>query len=537
MKAKIDQNQTEKNDNIFENKNEPDHKFNEIECLDKNLNEEKNSEMVKNQDSLSINKENTVNIKRLKINNSDNDKIQNNDKTQNDYQRITISEFKINHKIIKNKNIFIVADLINDIEYSVNDQKEKTTLLKNIINESIDTFNNLVSSKFDKHTEIKLINISKIIISNDDLLRIFLEISTHEALKFVLKNNNYKKKIFANYENLLIECIMNKENINDYILVLKDLSLIRPMLILMNLRFCDIDPGFIKSNIFKYVSNLNYEIVLNALEIIFKGKNSNILEINSYSDDLIKIFMKRAILDDIGMMILYILGIRVHELSPDIFYIDPVIFSSHFKIIEPNFQMVLALAKEIKRYKFPESVFENNASIKDDYMYDRERVSSKTKNFITKPEKFRFKPSAEKMINIFREVKYEEKQVTELITMILDTLDIEEIGKRNKIIFIRILKLFQCDKNFFYRISELIANEKNIEVVLELIEVLKNSKYKHLIEDMRYDQNLKRLLLRIYPINMGDKEFYKSLLNEFKGLSEVMVLLEYYHLETVFLLS
>lgn len=451
---------------------------------------------------------------------------------------IKISEFKKNPSVIRNTGFNTVLSLLDDISYAVNDQKERLFLLKAAIGESMDMINCLGEHGANPNGLGRFL---KIVIANTEMMTVFIRTSSPEILKYALKlihldkNNSdfFKKK---ENENILIDCLNDKNQINKYVHVLDEFCLIRPMLILVNHRFDDIDKNFIRTKIYKYIRNNDYEIILNALEIILKAKSENIIDIDLYADDLINVFMERCLLDDIGIYIIYILGPRIENMTKDIFFIDPVMFSSHYQIRSPTFSMILALAKEIEWYRFSDSVFEDNGDqfSKIDTVH-KTLVLNRTKNNHFACCKYKFKPSAMKIINLFKACQYDDKQITELLTMILDFLDSETLGKRNKTIYIRILGLFQGDKHFFYRICEFIANEKNIDVALEMVQVLKKSKYKEFIEKMKDNQKLKRLLLRIYPVNLVDKVFYRSLVDFYRDLPETDVILEYYKLNYTFL--
>lgn len=94
-------------------------------------------------------------------------------------------------------------------------------------------------------------------------------------------------------------------------------------------------------------------------------------------------------------------------------------------------------------------------------------------------------------------------------------------------------RLYIMDYKIFIHLCIKIANEPLFENCKFYIEALKKYKKINVIDEWRVNKKMKRLLLRIYPLLMKDKEWYSNLIhdmqNEWRG--ECLIIKDYYGLD------
>jgi hypothetical protein len=136
------------------------------------------------------------------------------------------------------------------------------------------------------------------------------------------------------------------------------------------------------------------------------------------------------------------------------------------------------------------------------------------------------KPTVFKLINFLRKARDDKEK------SILEVIKLFQIDKE---VFIYILSNFEffsydtklslvfvfkdpVDTEIFEKYCEVIKNEKDFEVLKTILVNLKDRKvYFPIIEEWKSNLKLTKLLIRIYPLGMKDKEFYFEI---FKNCNE-----------------
>jgi ribosomal protein S18 len=157
-------------------------------------------------------------------------------------------------------------------------------------------------------------------------------------------------------------------------------------------------------------------------------------------------------------------------------------------------------------------------------------------NFLPKLVEIGFEPKKETvfdLVDILKDVRGEnEKFILELIRsfsmdkeMTIYILNhFEYFSFSTKLRIVSILK-GPIDLKIFVKYCEIIGNEENFEVLKCILEDLKERKvYFPIIEQWKSNTKLTKLLIRIYPLGMKDKEFYDVILEKCNEEEKNMIL-------------
>lgn len=112
--------------------------------------------------------------------------------------------------------------------------------------------------------------------------------------------------------------------------------------------------------------------------------------------------------------------------------------------------------------------------------------------------------------------------------------DLDEVNQDSKLLCLKLLKKnYISEYSVFIVLIKVLANEDNLECMKIILDILKSNKksFYDKIEEYKAVDKLQRLMFRIYPLVLRDKNYYQKLCKRFKNCFEYDLITKFYNLK------
>lgn len=235
----------------------------------------------------------------------------------------------------------------------------------------------------------------------------------------------------------------------------------------------DIDVG-------RFLDSRNDGVLQESLRIVQKGSVTT-----STNNKLMEILYRRGRLDDLGRMCLKTINIDIMEKDDvdrvyDMFFIDPI---NYLEILPSVLDRGYEISSEVSLELIRQLRFIHSDRVIDD------------------------------MVMVLRSVEYTDEMVFESI------LSLETAKLRSKLFLLEKIcnSTARLNIQMFLKLCVYVGNEDNYQVLEGLLRVVKNNwSDAEMVEKWKGNRALNRLMVRMYPLYMKDKIYYKNLLHEIR---------------------